>query len=232
MTKEQIKKLGQAISGELRRKKTAAANTEVIADSVAYRMAVEQSDTAVLDELAAKYLRGGQQPTPTRGGGKSVPSPNSDDNEALSKRVKRLESRADGHDRRHEKAEENLKALNGAVGITRKKGTWVPVPDGQFDRNVKVQEHLGYTRAENGSVSFKRPAHGASGPMPHYWILVVTFIVALVLLWLFFASGGGAVYALVAMPVAVAIGSAAFFTDLSVRARRAAKPSPTSDPSR
>lgn len=71
-----------------------------------------------------------------------------DDVDALTKRV-------DGHDRRHENTESHLKALDGAVGIAQNKdGAWVPVPDGQFDRNSRIQQHLGYQRAKDGTISF------------------------------------------------------------------------------
>lgn len=76
-------------------------------------------------------------------------------NDGLTERVKELEDRVDGHDARFVQAEANLKALNGAVGITKNPdGAWVPTEGGQFDRNAKVQQHLGYSRDNNGNVSF------------------------------------------------------------------------------
>lgn len=87
----------------------------------------------------------------------STRTSSNDEVRALQEEIERIKSRVDGHDRRHEEAEENLAALNGAVGIVKNpEGAWVPVPDGQFDRNSRVQKYLGYNRDGNGDVTFAR----------------------------------------------------------------------------
>lgn len=117
-------------------------------------------DSSTLNKklLNDKGLPKGSEPKPTPPGKKpeekAASNPDSSV-QALEERLGKLEERINGHDRRHEEAETNLKALNGAMGIVKNgEGTWLPTPDGQFDRNAKVQEHLGYSRDKDGKVSF------------------------------------------------------------------------------
>lgn len=90
------------------------------------------------------------------------PTPTGDD-----KRLADIEKRLDGHDRRLENAEDDIKALKSAVGVTTDpSGAMVPLPNGQFDRNARVQEFLGYKRDDDGTVSFDAPAASPIAPPP------------------------------------------------------------------
>lgn len=137
------------------------------------------------------------------------PAPTPTPSDTLEGRVVALERRVDGHDRRHEQAELNLDALNGAVGITTNpEGAWVPVPDGQFSRNAEVQRYLGYSRGNDGTVSFADRANRESPIM--WWPTIVALVVALVLFFTILAIGGGAVWASVATGLALVVATGTF----------------------
>lgn len=121
----------------------------------------------------------------------------------LEERVTKLEQRVDGHDRRHEEAEANLKGLNGAVGIAKNgEGAWLPVPDGQFDRNAKVQQYLGYARDNEGQVTFADRNSGSDKLV--IWPAVVALVIALVIFMIIMATGFGPVWASIwALPAVV-----------------------------
>lgn len=114
----------------------------------------------------------------------------------LAGRVTALERRVDGHDRRHEQAEANLGELNGAVGIVRNPdGTWVPTPDGQLDRNSRVQQHLGYARDRDGNVTFADRSASEGFSMGLFVLCVAIgmgagFLLGLFSLWLNFGLAG------------------------------------------
>lgn len=100
--------------------------------------------------------------------------------ENVMQRMTKLEERVDGHDRRHEQAEQNLRELNGAVGITKgPDGTWKPTPDGQFSANSHVQQHLGYRRNDDGKVSFTSLNNTENGGRFSGWVALATFGVVL-----------------------------------------------------
>lgn len=83
------------------------------------------------------------------------------------KRLADIEKRLDGHERRLEDAESGLKAVKGAVGITvDSSGAIIPIANGQFDRNARVQEFLGYERNSDGTVSFDALAASPTAPPP------------------------------------------------------------------
>ena len=116
----------------------------------------------------------------------SEPTPvvDSDTDNSVDTRLTKLEERVDGHDRRHEEAEANLKGLNGAIGITKNpEGAWVPIPDGMFDRVANMGSHLGYTRHENGSVTYTERVQQVASGIPVWGWAVAALIGLLVFLF-------------------------------------------------
>lgn len=166
--------------------------------AAAIRAAAEKADSATtVEEVedAVADLPNGQEPaddtTTEPRTKKTAPAvdeeedsePNDTD---LAGRVTKLERRVKGHDRRHENAEANLDALNGAVGITTNPdGAWVPIPDGQLDRNSRVQQHLGYERDKDGNVTFNQ----IGGTSFNYTLAgivgAVVWLVAFLSFWIF-----------------------------------------------
>lgn len=126
----------------------------------------------------------------------------SDDNTKT--RLTDLERRVDGHDRRHDNAEANLKELNAAVGITRNpQGAWVPIADGQFDRNTRVQKELGYHRDKDGKVTFRDRYVNQKA---NWGAAIIAFVATLVLGYLVM----GAVFGWFSFPATVFAPVAAF----------------------
>lgn len=107
------------------------------------------------------------------------------------------EQRITGLEARAANAEANLGALNGAVGIAKSPdGSWLPTPDGQFTRNSQVLAHLGYNRANDGTVTFTNAtASNRAEQKLRIWPTVIVFIAAFILFWIPLALGWGMVWA-------------------------------------
>lgn len=139
------------------------------------------AETAELQALAnavkSKTEAPASAPTPT-----PTPAPDQPNTDAAWRQ--RVDARLDGHDHRFEQTERNLTALNGAVGIMKdNQGTWVPTADGQFARNAAVQEHLGYGRSDDGTVSFADRAASVADDFS-LWVVLVCLAIGAFLGWL------------------------------------------------
>lgn len=136
---------------------------------------------------------------PMGGDGSDATSPTAPPNnggKTVEERITALENSSAKH-------EKNLEALNGATGITEgADGAWVPIPDGQFDRNSRVQQHLGYNRADDGTVTFNDRPNTRQQPTQTRLALIV-MAVCLVLGYLIVGAIAGwvSIPAIVGVPV-------------------------------
>ena len=149
----------------------------------------------------------------------------------LEDRIQTLENRVDGHDRRFENNESNLSALNGAVGIMKNpQGAWVPIPDGQFDRNSTMQRHFGYHLNDDGEAEFYNRSDEVSSsnqisPIWYGAVLLAALLIGVVMYFVLLNVVGLVPTIILAAAVAViliAVGTAVLNSNPAVREKSVA----------